>query len=156
MRPPFLFVLNAREKETRRARCKEKENFWCRPMGPVLLLKNNCTEPLRCRFGTRRTHCLSLSAAAPSCKIEVQYNRRLQFCSAPGGESKRGGRGPLLGRFKGIGFSGEGENRNPPSPERVFRLFLHEQKETAGSGRAGPKVIKFAKNPDRCRSIMQN
>ena len=30
MRPPFLFLLGAREKETRRARCKEKENFWCR------------------------------------------------------------------------------------------------------------------------------
>ena len=31
MRPPFLFLLGTREKETRRARCKEKEKRWCSP-----------------------------------------------------------------------------------------------------------------------------
>ena len=56
-----------------------------------------------------------------------------------GGESKGGGRSPLLGRFKGMGFSGEGENRNSPSLERFFAFFLCVQKEGAPLGPAGPK-----------------
>ena len=62
----------------------------------------------------------------------------------PEGESKRGGRSPLLGRFKGMGFSGEGENRNPPSLERFFAFFLCVQKEGAPLGPASPKTNKFA------------
>ena len=167
MRPPFLFLLGAREKEKRRPisalraalRSVARRNA-AAAAGPVQrkreLLVQTWVEPYSypaqrnagkhfSRFGTKTTHLVSPTAAAPSCKIEVQYNRRLQFCSAPGGESKGGGRSPLLGRW-GWGFQ-RGRRIGTPSPWRVFRLFLHEQKGTAGSGRAGPKVIKFAKSP---------
>ena len=50
----------------------------------------------------------------------------------------RGPLAPLKSRFKGIGFSGKGGNRNPPFPERVFGYFLHEQKVTQGVGMESP------------------
>ena len=50
----------------------------------------------------------------------------------------RGPLAPLKSRFKGIGFSGKGGNRNPPFPERVFGYFLHEQKVTRGPGAEPP------------------
>ena len=60
-----------------------------------------------------------------------------------GGKSKKGAR-PLFGRFKGKGFSREGGNRNPPSLERVFGYFLHEQKVTRGPGPGRPRGRKPA------------
>ena len=73
--------------------------------------------------------------------------RRAVFPISPGGESKGGGRGPHLGRFKGMGLLREGGNRNPPSLERVFRLFLHEQKETGARAAQARKESKFALRP---------
>ena len=53
----------------------------------------------------------------------------------------RGPLAPLKSRFKGIGFSGKGGNRNPPFPERVFGYFLHGQKVTRAWGRRSVKKI---------------
>ena len=66
----------------------------------------------------------------------------------PGEHPKRGPGGPLFGRFKGKGVLGEGGNRNPPSPGRLFAFFLGEQKEGAGPGRVGlePPLSENAPN----------
>ena len=52
------------------------------------------------------------------------------YCRPPGGTSNRGAEAPLIGRFKGIGYLGEGGNRNPPSPRQLFGDFLSAQKVT--------------------------
>ena len=90
----------------------------------------------------------------------VQPALAVSFC-ASGGESKGGGRSPLLGRFKGIGFSGKGGNRNPPSPERVFRPFLHEQKETGARAAQARKKTSLHRSQKKkkwmhSRSPLQN
>ena len=59
-------------------------------------------------------------------------------CQPPGGTSNRGGEAPLIGRFKEIGYLGEGGNRNPPSPRRFFGDFLSAQKVTRPGGRNHP------------------
>ena len=77
--------------------------------------------------------------------VKCSAARRAVFPVFSGGESKRGGRGPLLGRW-GWGFQ-RGRRIGTPSPWRVFPLFLHEQKEGAGLGCISPKENKFALRP---------
>ena len=69
---------------------------------------------------------------------------------SPWEKIKEKGRGPCLWRFKGIGVTGKGGNRNPPFPVRVFGHFLHEQKATGGSGTRSPRMhrpCEWAKKP---------
>ena len=70
----------------------------------------------------------------------------------PGEESKGGGRGRLLGRFKEMGFLREGGNRNPPSLNRVFSPFLHAQKWGKGPGCISPEENIFAPASKRKRN----
>ena len=97
------------------------------------------------RSGTKTTHSAFPTAAAPSCKIEVQYNRRWQFHFAPRGESKGGGRSPLLGRW-GWGFQ-RGRRIGTPSPWQFCAYFLSAQKVGAGLGCPSPEAAKFAPRP---------
>ena len=70
----------------------------------------------------------------------------------PRGESQEGGRSPLPGRFKGIGFLREGENRNSPSLKRVFSPFLHAQKWGYRPGLHKPGRNIFASASKRKRN----
>ena len=140
---PLLFF--SQEKEKRRGRCKMKKRLWCRSLGPVLLSKYSSAKPPRCRFGARRTRCLSLFAAAPLCKMEVQYNRCLQFYFAPGGESKGGGRSPLLGRW-GEGFQRE-RRIETPLPLAVLCLLSVCTESKRRLGLRGPEENEFETRP---------
>ena len=64
----------------------------------------------------------------------------------PPGVHPIGGRGPLIGRFKGMGYLGEGGNRNPPSSRQLFGNFLSAQKVTR-PGAKHPKSSLQAKSP---------
>ncbi len=48
---------------------------------------------------------------------------RFRLLPTPGGTSNRGAAAPLIGRFKGMGYLGEEENRNSPSPRQLFGDF---------------------------------
>ena len=88
----------------------------------------------------------------------------MQFRLRPGGESKRGGRSPLLGRW-GEGFQRErcrlplsgGDGRSPERVGRRKRLalwcafgsFPRAGKGTAGRGARTPEECKFAPQPQK-------
>ncbi len=65
----------------------------------------------------------------------------------PGGTSNRGAEAPLIGRFKGMGYLGEGGNRNPPSPRQLFGNFLSAQKVTR------PEAKHSFSRPARRRNV---
>ena len=71
----------------------------------------------------------------------------------------RGPLAPLKSRFKGIGFSGKGGNRNPPFPERVFGYFLHGQKVTRAWGwnphKLGDEQFFVPTHPARGKSALR-
>ena len=48
-----------------------------------------------------------------------------------------------VGRFKGMGYLGEGGNRNPPSPRQLFGNFLSAQKVTR-PGAKYPFYVQFS------------
>ena len=72
-------------------------------------------------------------------------HRTFQVTVPQGGTSNRGAEAPLIGRFKGMRYLGEGGNRNPPSPRQLFGNFLSAQKVT----RPGAKHSFLPIQPNR-------
>ena len=76
----------------------------------------------------------------PAASSTADLSRRWTFqVTVPRGVHPIGGTAvpPVLGRFKGMGYLGEGGNRNPPSPRQLFGDFLSAQKVT----RPGAKYL---------------
>ena len=142
MRPPFLFLPTG-EKETGRLAVQRKRGVECRlgqnraPI-PCRATRSICSADL-----VRGGHCpASPTADALWVQNRCAMQSALVVLFAPRGRIQERGPEPLLGRW-GWGFQ-RGRRIGTPSPWRVFSLFLHEQKEGAGSGCISPEKSEFA------------
>ena len=107
------------QEPSRLAFCPRAAVWW------LLHLRGWC----RMRKTDMNTHLLQVRTLWRFRRPQAHSGARALRLPSPGGTSNRG-RGPLISRFKGMGYLGEGGNRNPPSPRQLFGDFLSAQKVT--------------------------
>ena len=100
------------------------------------------------RLPQKRT-CSRSALASVFVAFHTHYGAGTSRLPSPWGVHPIGGpRPPCVGRFKGMGYLGEGGNRNPPSPRQFFGDFLSAQKVTRPEAKhPHPPPCPQAKSP---------